>query len=105
MPNKAPSPCRDPRCPNMRPCKDHPITKERPGRGTAAERGYDHRWRKYTKGYKLRNPYCRLCSNPTYAVDHIIPVNDGGSFWDENNHQPLCQSHHNAKTARERGKG
>jgi 5-methylcytosine-specific restriction endonuclease McrA len=34
-------------------------------------------------------------------VDHIIPVSQGGSFWDPTNHQPLCGKCHSAKTMTE----
>lgn len=38
---------------------------------------------------------------PAEHVDHIIPVNQGGDFWDAMNHQSLCASCHSAKTMRE----
>lgn len=35
------------------------------------------------------------------ATDHIIPISQGGSMWEETNHQALCFMHHNQKTAKE----
>ena len=79
-------------------------------RGTSHSRGYDYRWRKYSKQYRLDNPLCVMCEKDgkltlTQCVDHIIPVSgpDDPLFWDENNHQSLCHAHHSEKTAREDG--
>lgn len=30
------------------------------------------------------------------VVDHIVPVSQGGEFWDEANWQPLCATCHNS---------
>lgn len=34
-------------------------------------------------------------------VDHILPVSQGGAIWDLDNLQLLCETCHNAKTAKE----
>ena len=64
-------------------------------------------WRRAARVYKDANPLCVACleggvATPVWAVDHIVP-HDGNLdlFWDESNWQSLCESHHNAKTARE----
>lgn len=67
-------------------------------RGTAAERGYDWRWTKYSRSF-LRRPENRLCKmcleNGLLVVsevtDHIKPVRYFPElFWDKSNHQGLC---------------
>ena len=35
-------------------------------------------------------------------VDHILPIEDGGAMYDEENLQPLCKPHHSRKTARDK---
>ena len=35
-------------------------------------------------------------------VDHILPLEDGGAMYDEENLQPLCKPHHSRKTARDK---
>lgn len=77
-------------------------------RGSAAERGYDYRWSRYARMYKRANPLCRACAlrglvTPAHVVDHIEPVTgpDDPLFWDQKNHQSLCESCHNVKRATE----
>lgn len=78
-------------------------------RGTAAQRGYDARWRRARKRFLAENPLCVECLKegrltPATRVDHIVPhKGDLKLFWDETNWQPLCESCHNKKTAREDG--
>lgn len=81
-------------------------------RGTAAQRGYDARWRRLRKMYLAAHP---LCADPYGAhaergelvaateVDHIIPKKRGGSDTEENL-QALCQVCHSRKTALEDGR-
>ncbi len=77
-----------------------------PRRATAASRGYNHRWVKFRKRYLARSPLCQHClakGRTTVAtdIDHILPMNDGGSQYDEANLQPLCHSCHSRKTAQD----
>jgi 5-methylcytosine-specific restriction protein A len=77
-------------------------------RGSAGKRGYDAKWRKYRQWYLIQNPLCRICEQEGRAtiatvVDHVVSIKSGGSFWDPNNHQPLCKMHHDQKTAKEDG--
>ena len=59
----------------------------------------------YRESYLRANPLCVHCDKegeltPATQVDHIQPVlgpNDP-LFWEPNNHQPLCHSHHSQKT-------
>lgn len=79
-------------------------------RGTAAQRGYDARWRRLRKMYLNAHP---LCADPwgdhaergelvaATEVDHIVPRSRDGSDADENL-QALCKSCHSRKTALER---
>lgn len=67
-------------------------------RGSAYQRGYNERWRKYSKWY-LNQPehtFCALhlegCTLYAQCVDHVIPPKDANDplFWDTRNHQPAC---------------
>ncbi|MBE7897524.1 HNH endonuclease [Paenibacillus polymyxa] len=78
-------------------------------RGTAAERGYDSKWRKAREGYLRKHPLCTYCFQRGYlatatVVDHITPHRgDKQLFWDRDNWQPLCKQCHDTKTAKEDG--
>ncbi|MFA5377012.1 MAG: HNH endonuclease signature motif containing protein [Dehalococcoidia bacterium] len=75
-------------------------------RGTAAERGYDRRWRDYRTAYLAVHPLCVECERQgvlraATVVDHIMPHRgDMGLFWDSANHQALCKRCHDRKTAK-----
>lgn len=116
MPRRPKQPCAIPGCPEIvnageRYCKKHKCQEQRRydnERGTAAQRGYGSRWRRYTLWFKKRYPLCAECERqggvtPTYVVDHIEPVTgpDDPLFWDLKNHQPLCERCHNVKRATE----
>jgi 5-methylcytosine-specific restriction protein A len=71
-------------------------------RRTAADRGYNARWRKARKSYLMRHPQCVACGHVAEVVDHIVPHKGNQQlFWDTTNWQSLCHRCHNAKTARE----
>jgi len=67
--------------------------------GTPASRGYDHRWRAYSKSFLAKHP---ICADPlglhgelgamSEVTDHIVPEWAGGKFWDHANHQALCRA-------------
>lgn len=64
-------------------------------------------WRKLRKRFLLNNPLCVHCNEndiitPATVVDHIVPINKGGAPLDELNLQPLCEHHHNSKSAKEK---
>lgn len=75
-------------------------------RGSAAQRGYGHAWRKARAGYLAAHPLCVECEGggrltPATVVDHRAPHRgDRALFWDRNNWQPLCARCHDRKTAR-----
>lgn len=73
-------------------------------RKSSTHRGYGYRWEKYSRQYRRENPQCAKCEKETECVDHIIPVTGPNDplFWDESNHQPLCNYHHGQKTATEK---
>ena len=108
-------------------CESHEAAAskmDRDRRGTSAERGYDARWRKYRAAFLGRYALCGMRSpetnrriivggiewseckkrrvvRPAEQVDHIIPHRgDFRLFWDSSNHQALCASCSNAKSAR-----
>jgi 5-methylcytosine-specific restriction protein A len=75
-------------------------------RRTAAERGYDGRWRKERAGFLALNPWCITlgsgCTLIAEVVDHIRPHRgDMTLFWDRTNWQPLCVHCHNVHKQRE----
>ena len=104
MPSRAPHFCNQPGCnvlTNDTYCDLHrPIhaREQDKRRGTATERGYDNRWRKYSKWFlsQPENQICKLhldgCTLIARCVDHINPPSgrDDPLFWDTSNHQASC---------------
>lgn len=120
MPRAAKKLCLQPRCPNLVErgqtyCKEHEHLGRQHAReidrrrGPATERGYDARWQKARRYFLGRHPLCAECekegrTTPATVVDHIQPHQGNYElFWDQNNWQPLCQSCHSKKTAKEDG--
>ncbi len=105
MPNRPFKPCNYPGCSALvsgeKYCEKHkPIVQSQQDerRGSAHERGYDSRWRRYSKWF-LRQPdnvLCKLqlpgCTVLAKCVDHIDPPNGSNDprFWDRKNHQAAC---------------
>ena len=115
MPYKPLRPCNHPGCRELtreRFCEKHRKEREREkdkGRPTAAQRGYDSRWRKARTWYLKRNPLCVECEKkgkltPATVIDHVVPHRgDKELFWDMSNWQALCKPCHDRKTAKEDG--
>lgn len=66
----------------------------------------NRKWRKFSKNYKEKNPFCVKCKEKGLIVasevtDHIERVNTGGDVYDESNLQALCKSCHNSKSGKE----
>jgi 5-methylcytosine-specific restriction protein A len=120
MPISAKKPCSQPGCPALvsrgeRYCPDHQrarYQRENRARSEDPERRaldalYNStRWRKYREWYLREHPLCAECERngrtaAACIVDHIVPTADGGDFWEESNHQPICDPCHRAKSARE----
>jgi len=70
---------------------------------------YGRKWRKARERHLSGEPWCRECLKdgiytPANEVDHITPHRgDTSLFWNEDNWQSLCKSHHSSKTAEEVG--
>ena len=63
---------------------------------------YNLKWRRYREIYLMQNPFCVICGERSNVVDHIKDhKGDINKFWDENNHQAMCKSCHDVKTAKE----
>lgn len=112
MPDKFLKVCLGPGCNELSRdsyCYKHKKTRHKQyeeRRGNANERGYTYRWQQYRKRFLEQFPYCEAigCRELATVVDHIVPhKGDMDLFWEEGNHQPLCNNCHNRKSAREDG--
>jgi len=79
---------------------------------TTAERGYGAKWQKARATFLRSHPLCVMCleqdgrAEPATVVDHRIPHRGNQAlFWDENNWQPLCATHHSRDKQRAEAKG
>ncbi|MFD1777025.1 HNH endonuclease [Paenibacillus rhizophilus] len=107
--------CKKPGCKNLTDgaayCADHQAEVQRydKERGSAAERGYGHKWRIARARYLRQYPLCVHCEQAgrvtaATVVDHIIAhKGDMELFWDVSNWQSLCASCHGVKTVKEDG--
>lgn len=132
MPVRPKTPCRYPHCRQLLDmpgyCATHTSLVRKQSderRGSAAERGYDSKWRKAREGYLRNHPLCECADcksngivRAASVVDHIVPHKlkdalDSGDanaiararalFWDKSNWQPMSKPCHDRKTAREDG--
>ena len=80
------------------------------GHQTRRKRDYNdefyntYTWRKLRAKHIQEYPICKWCEEEdkvteAYAVDHIIPIKQGGDRTDINNLQSLCEKHHAQKSA------
>ena len=74
----------------------------------SAGRRTTRRYRRWRAHQLAAAPLCAHClaEGRTVAateLDHVVPLAHGGELMDESNIQPLCDSHHEAKTARDFG--
>jgi 5-methylcytosine-specific restriction protein A len=64
-------------------------------------------WQGYRAAYLRAHPFCVLCADEglltrATVVDHKVPHEGSRAlFWNPANHQALCKSCHDAKTATE----
>lgn len=108
MADKALRFCKHPGCSNLTHdpfCSEHTgevkaayLERDR-RRGSAAKRGYNWRWHKYTEWFLKQpdNQLCKLrmddgCAIVSECVDHIDPPSgpEDPRFWDKSNHQAAC---------------
>lgn len=113
MPIAAKKPCLHPACGRLVTggyCEQHQIdiNRERESRrGSATERGYNHKWRKARETFLRRSPLCVFCSAKglvvvATVVDHIVPhKGDSELFWDSSNWQSLCKPCHDSDKQRQ----
>lgn len=78
-------------------------------RGTAAQRGYDSRWRRLRSMVLAAQPLCVRCAERGIVrlaehVHHIVPLAAGGGN-EEHNLMPLCAQCHAQEHARGREGG
>jgi len=113
MPNRNPVACRRPGCGGLVAggvCSRCGVLRAQfaaavdERRGSAAQRGYDARWRRLRDAHLAREPLCRMCQrsdrvSAAVLVDHITPIADGGAVLDDANLQSLCRRCHDNKTA------
>jgi len=108
MPHRPDTPCKHPGCPRLVPygtqyCPEHSV-RHKSDRPSASSRGYGSAWRRARKEYLEAHPLCVEClKEGRYVkatdVDHIMPHRgDFVLFWDRDNWQALCHSHHSIKT-------
>jgi 5-methylcytosine-specific restriction enzyme A len=103
MPQRPPHPCRA--CPTLTSgtyCPEHEHFEEEQrrradhARGSATDRLYDGKWRRYAATFVKKNPLCFYCglmnrTTATECVDHAVPHRgDVRLFWDKANHRSAC---------------
>jgi 5-methylcytosine-specific restriction protein A len=105
MPTSPPRACN--RCkkptPSRGPCQCRPAFE-----GSTHPGNTDTKWRKLSRAYKRSHPQCQAtgCMNPTYNVDHIIPMTEQPELkYDWRNLQSLCKPHHDRKTVQDALRG
>jgi 5-methylcytosine-specific restriction enzyme A len=80
------------------------LDRQRP---SAAQRGYDSRWRNVRARYLAEHPLCASCLaegrlTAATVVDHVIAHGgDRQLFCDRDNWQALCKGCHDSKTVRD----
>lgn len=83
------------------------VSKPQEGRVHSNTKFYQSMAWRNLRAVKIREqPLCEECMKreiltPARVVDHIIPINKGGSPLDLNNLQSLCNRCHNIKSGRE----
>lgn len=77
-------------------------------RPNARQAGYTTAWDKYSRARLQEHRWCVRCEaagrdNLASVTDHVIPVEGAADplFWPSWNHQSLCTTCHQAKTASE----
>lgn len=104
MPRRPATPCSVPGCPNVAVpryglCAAHLAQRKREvdaNRPSAAERGYDAKWRMTRARFLKEYPLC-ACGARATEVHHVIAKRDGGNdAWE--NLQAMCKRCHSRVT-------
>lgn len=64
-------------------------------------------WRACAKAHKAAHPLCinhATCKGTAYITDHVLPINEGGAWYDFNNLQSLCKRCNAIKTGKQASK-
>lgn len=114
MPRKPKRPCSYPGCPKLVDsgyCEEHKKLRDKEynlyGRDDFTKNFYKTKeWRIIRKRHLELEPFCVEClkkgiTTKATIVDHIIPIKQGGSRYDNNNLQSLCWSCHSRKSVEE----
>lgn len=77
--------------------------------GTASQRGYGAKWRRYRARYLVQHPACEDCKKRdkltvATVVHHKQPVSGANdpAFWRATNHEALCRDCHEKTHGRKR---
>lgn len=107
MPLKPRSLCKHAGCQRLAGSNGYCDRHKAPPKNKAVHNLYDGHWRREREIFLAEHPWCIECLNnnhvytPAIVVDHIKPHRgDKKLFWDRDNWQPMCKSHHDQKTAR-----
>lgn len=111
MPIRAKAPCRVAGCrkyrrPPLGYCEDHTHLARKPhthnNRRTERDPLYNSvAWNRAKRHQRSMEPLCRECKAAGTLVDHIVPINEGGDPFSQENLQTLCDRCHNRKRAQE----
>jgi 5-methylcytosine-specific restriction protein A len=105
MPDAPPSRCAEPECQELTTkgrCEAHK-RKAWANRSEAWGSGSTRKWREFRAARLVAEPQCRWCgSKKDLEADHILPLSQGGSKWDPDNVQTLCESCHEVKSDQDR---
>ena len=117
MPHKPAHGCKHQRCRNLVPAGESYCAAHKTAHANDFARGHpeyfklynNKRWRRYRRMFLAAHPLCvnfSHCHREATVVDHIEDhKGDLEVFWNAANHQAMCASCHNQKTARTRGWG
>jgi len=83
-------------CPS---CKSKKQKEARARRGPVDRDRYGKRWRDIRAEHLMLQPWCVDCGVLAVEVDHIIPIEQGGTN-DHDNLASRCKSCHSRKTAK-----
>jgi 5-methylcytosine-specific restriction enzyme A len=78
---------------------------------TTAERGYGAKWQRARALHLMTHPLCAMCEaegrvTAATIVDHKTPHRGNQAlFWNEDNWQSLCATHHSSDKQREENGG